>query len=76
MPWSDAQTASPLTLSVPAGSNTVRAGPAPRNWMVPITEPFAYCDFTQRMSVAGMSPRRHSSEPLSLEAAAEPAGPN
>jgi hypothetical protein len=37
---------------------------------------FAYCDFTQRMSVAGMSPRRHSSEPLSLEAAAEPAGPN
>jgi hypothetical protein len=35
---------------------------------------FAYCDFTQRMSVAGMSPRRHSSEPLSLEAAAEPAG--
>jgi hypothetical protein len=33
---------------------------------------FAYCDF----SVAGMSPRRHSSEPLSLEAAAEPAGPN
>jgi hypothetical protein len=37
---------------------------------------FAYCDFTQRMSVAGMSPRRNSSEPLSLEAAAEPAGPN
>jgi hypothetical protein len=37
---------------------------------------FAYCDFTRRMSVAGMSPRRHSSEPLSLEAAAEPAGPN
>jgi hypothetical protein len=37
---------------------------------------FAYCDFTQRMSVAGMSSRRHSSEPLSLEAAAEPAGPN
>jgi len=38
---------------------------------------FAYCDFTQRMSVAGMSPRLHSSEPLSLvEAAAEPAGPN
>jgi hypothetical protein len=37
---------------------------------------FAYCDFTQPMSVAGMSPRRHSSEPLSLEAAAEPAGPN
>jgi hypothetical protein len=34
MPWSDAQTASPLTLSVPAGSDTVRAGPAPRNWMV------------------------------------------
>ena len=33
---------------------------------------FAYCDFTQRMSVAGMSP----SEPLSLEAAAEPAGPH
>jgi hypothetical protein len=37
---------------------------------------FAYCDFTRRMSVAGMSPRRHSSEPLPLEAAAEPAGPN
>jgi hypothetical protein len=29
---------------------------------------FAYCDFTRRMSVAGMSPRRHSSEPLPLEA--------
>ena len=28
MPFSDAQTASPLTLSVPAGSDTVRAGPA------------------------------------------------
>ena len=28
MPLSDAQTASPLTLSVPAGSATVRAGPA------------------------------------------------
>ena len=37
---------------------------------------FAYCDFTQGMSVAGMSPRRNSSEPLSLEAAAEPAAPN
>jgi hypothetical protein len=36
MPWTDAQTASPLTLSVPAGSDTVRAGPAPRNWMVPM----------------------------------------
>src|SRR5262245_12126238 len=36
---------------------------------------FAYCDFTRRMSVAGMGPRRHSSEPLSLEAA-EAAGPN
>jgi len=34
MLWSDAQTASPLTLSVPAGSDTVRAGLAPRNWMV------------------------------------------
>jgi hypothetical protein len=30
---------------------------------------FAYCDFTRRMSVAGISPRRHSSQPLSLEAA-------
>jgi hypothetical protein len=29
---------------------------------------FAYCDFTRRMSVAGMSPHRHSSEPLPLEA--------
>jgi hypothetical protein len=28
---------------------------------------FAYCDFTRRMSVAGMSPHRHSSEPLPLE---------
>src|SRR6516165_824274 len=39
MPRSDAQTASPLALSVPAGSDTVRSGPAPRNWMVPMTEP-------------------------------------
>ena len=39
MPCSDAQTASPLTLSVPGGSDTVRAGPTPRNWMVPMTEP-------------------------------------
>jgi hypothetical protein len=30
---------------------------------------FAYCDFTRRMSIASMSPRRHSSQPLSLEAA-------
>jgi len=30
---------------------------------------FAYCDFTRRMSVAGVSTRRHSSQPLSLEAA-------
>ena len=29
---------------------------------------FAYCDFTRRMSVAGIGPRRHSSEPVSLEA--------
>src|SRR5947209_1166708 len=29
---------------------------------------FAYCDFTRRMNVAGMSPRRHSHGPLSLEA--------
>ena len=36
---------------------------------------FAYCDFTQRMSVADMSPRRNSLEPLSLEAATKPAGP-
>jgi hypothetical protein len=34
---------------------------------------FAYCDFTRRMSVAGMSPQRHSSEPLE---ATEGAGPN
>jgi hypothetical protein len=30
---------------------------------------FAYCDFTRRMNVAGMSPRRPSHAPLSLEAA-------
>jgi hypothetical protein len=30
---------------------------------------FAYCDFTRRVSIAGMSPRRHSSQPLSLDAA-------
>jgi hypothetical protein len=29
---------------------------------------FAYFDFTRRMSVAGVSPHRHSSEPLPLEA--------
>lgn len=29
---------------------------------------FAYCDFTRRMSVAGIGPRRNSSEPVSLEA--------
>ena len=29
---------------------------------------FAYCDFTRRMSVAGIGPRRHSSEPVSLQA--------
>ena len=28
---------------------------------------FAYCDFTRRTNIADMSPRRHSSEPLSLE---------
>src|SRR5262245_8557453 len=33
---------------------------------------FAYCDFTRRMSVAGIGPRRHSSEPLSLEASDGP----
>jgi hypothetical protein len=33
---------------------------------------FAYCDFTRRVSVAGIGPRRHSSEPLSLEAADAP----
>jgi len=30
---------------------------------------FAYCDFTRRMNVAGMSSRRHPHTPLSLEAA-------
>jgi len=30
MPLSEAQTASPLTTSVPAGSHTARIGPAPR----------------------------------------------
>jgi hypothetical protein len=28
-----------------------------------------YCDFTRRMSVAGMSARRHSPEPAKLEGA-------
>ena len=28
----------------------------------------AYCDFTRRVSVAGIGPRRHSSGPLSLDA--------
>ena len=37
---------------------------------------FAYCDFTQHMSVAGMSSRRNSSEPLSLEAAASSTSPS
>ena len=37
---------------------------------------FAYCDFTQHMSVAGMSSRRNSSEPLSLEAAASSPSPS
>src|SRR6266404_3197945 len=36
---------------------------------------FAYCDFTRRMNVAGMSPRRHSPAPLSLDAA-DAAGAN
>lgn len=36
---------------------------------------FAYCDFTRRMSVADVRLRRHSSEPLSLEAR-EGTGPN
>ena len=30
----------------------------------------AYCDFTRRVSVAGIGPRRHSSEPMSLDATA------
>jgi hypothetical protein len=30
---------------------------------------FAYCDFARRMNVAGMSPRRPSHAPLSLDAA-------
>ena len=36
---SEAQTASPLTLIVPAGSHTEWTGPEPLTWMVPITEP-------------------------------------
>jgi hypothetical protein len=28
---------------------------------------FMYCDFTRRMSVARISPRRHSPEPANLE---------
>ena len=39
------------------------------------SETWAAQDFTQRMSVADMSPRRNSLEPLSLEAATKPAGP-
>ena len=35
---------------------------------------FAYCDFTRRTNIAVMSPRRHSSEPLTLES--DGAGPN
>jgi hypothetical protein len=30
---------------------------------------FMYCDFTRRMSVAGMSSRRHSPQPPKLEGA-------
>jgi hypothetical protein len=37
---------------------------------------FAYCDFTQRMSVAGMSSRRNSSEPLSLSLDAAASSPS
>src|SRR5262249_8240748 len=29
----------PRSRSLPAGSHTARTGPAPRNWMVPMTEP-------------------------------------
>jgi hypothetical protein len=36
---------------------------------------FAYCDFTRRTNIADMSPRRHSSEPLSLEST-DGAAPN
>jgi hypothetical protein len=36
----------------------------------------AYCDFTRRVSVAGIGPRRHSSEPLSLDATAAARGAN
>jgi len=39
MPLIDAQTASPLTRSVPAGSQIARTGPVPPNWIVPMTEP-------------------------------------
>ena len=35
---------------------------------------FAYCDFTRRVSVARMTPHRHSPQPLPLEATAETAG--
>ena len=38
MPRTEAQTAWPLTFSVPGGSCTNRTGPAPRIWMVPATE--------------------------------------
>lgn len=37
---------------------------------------FAYCDFTRRVSVAGMTTRRHSPAPLPLEAAEASAGAN
>src|SRR5712675_812947 len=35
---------------------------------------FAYCDFTRRMSVAGVSGRRHSSPPAPHDATADAAG--
>ena len=35
---------------------------------------FAYCDFTRRMSVAGVSGRRHSSPPVPHDATADAAG--
>ena len=36
---SEAQTVSPLTLSVPGGSHAERTDPEPWNWITPMTEP-------------------------------------
>src|SRR6266436_1180157 len=65
------------TVSLPPGTLRVRGEAVCASLRGMAFEPCFYLEkTTERMSVAGMSPRRHSSEPLSLEAAAEPAGRN